>query len=313
MTLNSTFLPAPLKHNDIVEIIAPASAGFSQENLKKASDFIESINLRPSINLEIVGNNLPYHSNTDEIRAEQLIKALYSTDSKAIWCMRGGYGSAKLIKYIDNYIKDHGLPNTPKWLIGFSDITILHIYLNQKFGWLTLHAPVLNSVIEKDLKQEDIVLTEKIIFGQIPNFTLTLEAFNYIALNNKEDIKGVITGGNLCVIDKTIGTGYEIETNNKILLLEDIGEKGYSIDRMLEHLKDAGLLNNILALIYADFTDSDKNLEYALKSFAKKQTFPVYKCNNIGHGKINYPFLVGSTSEITYSTKENPSILLNYL
>ncbi|MBN8828655.1 MAG: LD-carboxypeptidase [Sphingobacteriia bacterium] len=318
MKLNDKKLhPQSLNKGDIVDIIAPAGS-FKPEILEKVTNYVKDLGLTPRVKEGILGSDIPYHSNTNEIRAEQLIEALYSTDSKAIWCVRGGYGSAKLVNKLEETFDSKGLPETPKLFIGFSDISNLHSFLSQKLGWQTLHAHVLTTLSNTAHDQMDVTLTKQVIFGEAEKFELNLEAYNKVALANNTKITGEIVGGNLCVLDKTIGTKYQINTDDKIVILEDTNEAGYSVDRMLEHFQDSNILNKPVALIYGDFTYKDptgeeqKIITYALKDFASDKDYPVYKCTGIGHGQVNYPFFIGSEAEISENFDGKASITFDY-
>jgi len=203
-----------------------------------------------------------------------------------IWCLRGGYGSMRLIPYLEKM-----KPKSPKLFIGFSDITSLHLYLNQKWNWPTLHGRTI-SQLNGDMNSDEAFEYKKIISGEIRQILFQdLEPLNKYASKNFS-IESTITGGNLRIVQSSIGTAWEVQTNNKILFLEDVAERGYSVDRMLEQLDQAGKLTRIKALIFGDFTEGlekngDNLIPATMQRWADRLKVPVLKGLPAGHGPIN--------------------------
>lgn len=239
----------------------------------------------PKIPSDLFGPDL-LCANSDEERFRQLKAALFNTDSQAIWCLRGGYGCTRLNPYLQKLTA----PEKCKLFIGFSDITALHLFLQQKWHWQTLHGPTLNQVTHHLIPSENIIELKKIIFGQLPELKYFLKP--YQKPNSFDLIQAPITGGSLSLVQTSLGTEWQIETNNKILFLEDVNEAAYRIDRMLQQLQQSGTLNHIKALLFGDFTfaikpEEEKKIQAVLERFAKEQNFPVLQCADIGHGKQN--------------------------
>lgn len=229
-----------------------------------------------------------FHSDSDEVRAKNLIAALNS-DADVIWCVGGGYGSAKLIPELIKL----SVPQKQKIFIGFSDITALHLFFSQNWGWNTIHGSMIGSFSNSNFNPENIFKIVDLINGAKLN-TLALKPLN----NHPISIKGKLTGGNLSVVQTSIGTEFEIDSTGKIVILEDINEAGYKIDRMLLHLKQSKVLDNAAAVIFGDFTFTEENSEqeieninYALQSFAESLNIPVFKAEGLGHGYNNNPFI----------------------
>lgn len=286
----------------IVEIVAPAS--FSDpmdlihafEHLKK-----HHLKTRTFIDFEVFH---PFHSDEDYARVEDFKRALLKTDSKLMWCLRGGYGSARLIPELLKMKK----PKNEKLLIGYSDITSLHTFLNQKWKWKTLHAPTISSFSKKDLDQRSLTETLKIITKKEK-----VSVYDLIPLNDEAvkcaKVSGVVGGGNLCTLTHTIGTPWSFNGKGKIILLEDVGERGYKIDRMLEHLKNADVFKGAKAVILGDFSDGkEKNgasfVEFSLMRFALGMKIPVYKSSEFGHGNENRPIMFNTSASIIKSPKK---------
>lgn len=230
-----------------------------------------------------------FFANTDAIRAEELIAA-FNSDSKMIWAMRGGYGAARLLPILDQCSE---WPD--KILIGFSDITALSVYLWQRHGIRSLHAMVLNQLMDK---KEDVTWETLLLFirqGILPNITLS-EGNDFVASVEP----GVVLGGNLSVICSLLGTPYQIDTRNKILFLEDVQEAPYRVDRMLWQMHLAGKFKQIKALIFGEFTHNDTDMmNSVLHNFASALEVPVFYTKEIGHGDINLPIMQGGLYSIT--------------
>ncbi|TLY48762.1 MAG: LD-carboxypeptidase [Gammaproteobacteria bacterium] len=274
-----------LRKNSIVDIIAPASHIADKAIIEKVKTLFTSWQLIPRISRDLFGPDL-LCANSDTQRFQQLKDALLNSTSDAIWCLRGGYGCTRLLPYLLRL----AAPEKCKLLIGFSDITALHLFLQQKWHWQTLHGPTLNQVTHHLISSENITELKKVIFGQLPELNYFLNS--YQKPNSFDLIQTSIIGGSLSLIQTSLGTDWQIETKDKILFLEDVNETAYRIDRMLQQLQQSGTLNNIKALLFGDFTftakpEEEKKIQTVLKRFAKEQNFPVLRCPNIGHRKQN--------------------------
>lgn len=272
-----------------IKIVAPAGKT-PQEDFNNLISFLNSKGYEVSYSEDIITNEYPYHSNSDEFRAEDFINALEDETVDVIWCLRGGYGSARLYEYLqDVEVKGN------KTLIGFSDITALHLMLESlDLGVYSIHSHVLTK-FKASFDQEDAAILDELIFDGDVNYSYELTRLNNI---DYEDISGPATGGNLCVITTSLGTEWQIDADGKVLFLEDIGESGYKIDRMLNHMLQAGAFEGVKAIIFGEFSDCDANTDYALARFAESMKCPVFKCDNFGHGKYNYPFVYGEEVSI---------------
>lgn len=284
-----------LKKGDTVEVIAP-SGRFEFSVLEEIKKFLTDLGLNYHIPDNILGDDL-LCANSEAMRFEQLKQALLNKNSQAVWCVRGGYGATKLLPLL-NQVQP---PPHAKLFIGFSDITALHIFLQQKWHWTTLHGASLEQCAMKKISRKSIDCLLQVILGADTHITkpyAKLIPLNKLANENRL-IHSTIVGGNLCLVQTSIGTGWQIQPYDKILFLEDVGERGYRVDRMLEQLKQAGIFSGIKALLLGDFTDGKdpdgKNLVPAvLERFAQQSNFPVLQCSGIGHGKTNNPLPLGT-------------------
>ncbi|AIL65739.1 Murein tetrapeptide carboxypeptidase [Rickettsiales bacterium Ac37b] len=305
-----------LSSGDIVDIIAPAKGTYS--DILKAVEFLKALGLTPRVDSNLVKSSEelvqlgydPFCSNTDEERFKYVKNALLATDSKAVWAVRGGYGCSRIVETLNQLDK----PMHSKLLIGFSDITVLHLFVQQKWQWPSLHADCLVQLADKDIKDQAVTEIRDILFAN--KNEVSFIDFNLLNENSKKQqtIEATITGGNLCLIETSIGTSWQIDTVNKILLLEDIGERGYSIDRSLEHLKQAKLLEGVKAVILGSFTESlekdGTNLApYALQRFANNINVPVIQINEIGHVNENRPIPFGTSCVLRLGN--NNSLICN--
>ena len=298
--MNKSQLWEPFLLNDTIDIVAPASAS-NEDKLHQGLTWLKKNGLNSRVPKNLIDKDV-FFASTLENQWEQF-KAALDSDSKAIWCLRGGYGSMRLIPLLEKITP----PKKPKLLIGFSDITALHLYFNQKWNWPSLHGRTISQLHpDWDMNQEHQNLID-LLFGRIRKVTYrNLIPMNQAARENKS-IEAKIIGGNLRLIQSSLGTSWQVDPKDKILFIEDVSERGYSIDRMLEQLHQAGIIHQGLkALLIGDFTDGkEKNgddlMTIALERFALRVDYPVIRGLPCGHAKdINsaLPFNTSSTLEL---------------
>ncbi len=272
-----------MQPGDQVDIVAP---GFrcSKDELKGAQDFIQSLGLRPRVPKNLFqGRSL--FSNTDEFRFEHLVDSLLSKESQAVWCLRGGYGSIRLLPHL----KKVKAPRDTKVFLGYSDITSLHVFLNQVWGWSTLHSPVLDRFGGARFKPLELKEIKGVLFGSAKQQHFSnLKPLNEAA-KKKFTLKSSIVGGNLAVIQSSLGTPFQINLRNKILFLEDIGERPHRLDRMLTHLEQTGALKGFRGVLFGDMVLKDTKERRQIWSevvhrFAQSQNVPMFRGLKVGHG-----------------------------
>lgn len=286
---------------DLVRVVAPGGKGTVQ-NLQLIKTYVESLGLVAQITDNIYNQDEPFYSNFDEFRANDLISAILNDNCKVIWCIRGGSGCNRLINYLEERLPSE--PPTAKLFIGYSDITVLHIYLQKKYNWQTVHGAMLEAIVNGsyDQSSETVVSLVGLIFNRLTSICYpTLQRFDEgEPLGNP--LNAPIVGGNLTLVEASIGTSWEIGTQDKILFLEDISIAAYSMERSLEHLKQAGLFNSVQAVIFGDFIDADSQnlIQYVQKRFATDSMIrcPVFVIQGIGHGRINLPLPFNTHGEI---------------
>jgi muramoyltetrapeptide carboxypeptidase len=237
------------------------------------------------------GHRHHYFSGTDEERLNDLQRMMDNKNVNAILCARGGYGMGRIIDKINftQFIKH------PKWIIGFSDITVLHSHLFSNYQIASLHAPMAAAFNDGEFKNEYINSLHEAILGKKADYQTTGNI-----LDQEGKTKGVLTGGNLSLLVNIIGTPSDINTKNKILFIEEVGEYIYNVDRMMYQLKRSGKLDKLKGLIIGKFSDMKdtaipfgKNAEEAVKEIVKDDNYPVCFGFPVSHEKENYALKIG--------------------
>lgn len=277
-----------LEKGSIVDIVAPASA-CSRDELKKAIRFVEDLGLRARVSSKIFHGQTPIVAATDEERFSQLKRALLAKDSAAIWCIRGGYGSLRLLPQLAKVKR----PRQPKLFLGYSDITSLHMFLNGYWKWPTIHSPMVGRFGRGDHTPIELKEVKNILFGPHESFRHKLKPMNSAAKKSAH-IHGSIVGGNIAVLQSSLGTPWSLKTDGRIVLFEDLGEKPHRLDRMLMQMDQAGCFKKARAVIFGDVLfhhASDERLIWnkVIPAFAQTQKIPVLKGLKSGHGKVNRP------------------------
>ena len=285
-----------LAPGDVVDVIAP---GFrcTDEQLANGIAFLRRAGLVPRVPPDLFGDDL-LCANSDAIRFRQLRAALFSRDSRAVWCVRGGYGAIRIIQRLQAL----KAPRRPKLLIGYSDATTVHQLLNLFWGWPTLHGPLLDRLGGTDIREDERAELHAVLFGSAAQTVFA----NLVPLNaaarRRQLINSRLTGGNLTVLQSTLATSLQRRPSG-MLFLEDIGERGYRIDRMLEQLRQAGVLRNLKAIVLGTFlggAEADRsNLGPAvLERFAQSLSIPVLAGIDAGHGPYQRPVFLHTRAQL---------------
>jgi muramoyltetrapeptide carboxypeptidase len=288
---------SPLKPGDIVEIIAPASS-CAPERLSGAIQFLIDWGLKPRVPRNIFGRDT-ICANDDASRLAQLKQALLAKDSAAVWCLRGGYGANRLIP---DLVKMRA-PVDAKLFIGLSDITSLNVFLNQEWGWPAIHGPMLDRLGRGETKPQYLREIKKFVFGEEDEIRFAkLKPMNEAAATTRV-LKGPVTGGNIVTLQSTLGTRLQWDCAGKIVFMEEIGERGYRVDRILEHFRQAGCFDKARAVVFGDFTggeepDGKSRAPRVMRRFASQLAIPVLSGIQSGHGAIQRPLPLGTASEL---------------
>jgi len=302
--------PRKLEKGDVIGIIAPASAPADFSRVGKAAAYFESFGYRVKVGKN-ASKKRGYLAGTDDERLDDLHSMFSDKDVKAIICARGGYGSGRLLRRIDYDL----IGNNPKIFIGYSDITALQLAMFSKTGLVTFAGPM----AAVDFYDEVDSYAEQKFWGMITepkSLGLLQNKEKSYSITRAADFSGILTGGNMALFCSLIGTEYMPAIKNPVLLLEDVGEVPYKIDRFLYQLEYSGILDSIYALILGDFSDcSEKDsekpslsLNEVLDDYLSRFKFPVISDLDHGHIKANHiiPWGIGvkfdfSTGEICFS------------
>lgn len=278
-----------LQEGDVIDVIAPGYPSQPHE-VQGAHDFLLQWKLQPRIPKGIIKPHF-LHAHEDEMRFAFLKSAIESKDSHVIWCLRGGYGSNRMLPHLAKLKK----PKQPKLLIGISDITSLHTFMIQEWGWSTLHAPLLDRLGRKLVAPRYEKELRDLLFGKITEIEFRkLKPLN-AAAKNMRSLKSKIVGGNLAVLQSAMGTPWQIEAKKSLLFLEDLGERGYRIDRMLEQFRQGGVFKQCHGIVLGDFiggeepTTKKNNFKLVFKRWAEDLEIPLFEGMQAGHAQVQRP------------------------
>ncbi|QOD62477.1 LD-carboxypeptidase [Polaribacter haliotis] len=245
--------PPYLKVGDTIAIVAPAGILKNrQATITKAKKLAESWGLKVVLGKNMFNQN-NHFAGTDSERCEDFQQALDNPNIKAIWAARGGYGSVRILDMLD-FTK---FKKQPKWVIGYSDITAFHNHINN-LGVETIHGMMATSLEQKPVEiMQTIASFKKVLFGEEISYKITSSKYN--RTNSLKIIEGELVGGNIAILTSMLGSKSQLNTDNKILFIEEIGEYKYSIDRMLQSLKRAGYFTKVNAVIVGNMSLIKKN------------------------------------------------------
>jgi muramoyltetrapeptide carboxypeptidase len=291
-------LPPPLQTGDQVAIIATARY-ISKAEIQPAIDLLKNWGLKPILGSSI-GQQEHQFAGSDQERAKDFQDQLDHPDIKAIWCARGGYGSVRIIDHIDF----SSLKKQPKWIIGYSDVTAIHLQL-QSLSFASLHAQMALSIETKSSSTSTQL--QKVLFGEDASIT----SKNIHPLQKNGITSGEIIGGNLSVLYSILGSWSTPSFEGKILFLEDLDEYLYHIDRMMQNLKRSGVLKMIKGLIVGGMTDMNDNTipfgktaEEIISEAVQDYTYPVCFHFPAGHTHDNLPLIFGKVARLEVSSNQ---------
>lgn len=294
-------MPPHLKKGDTVAILATARK-IDVSTLQPGIKLLESWGLKVILG-KTIGLEQNQLAGADWQRATDFQEMLDNPSVKAIWAAKGGYGTVKIVDRIDfsNFIKN------PKWIIGFSDVTVLHSHINQ-MGFETLHAMMAISTLSASAAAKESL--QKVLFGKKLSYTVAPHEFNKTGKAN-----GQLVGGNLSVLYSIQGSVSEVDLKGKILFLEDLDEYLYHIDRMMTNLKRNGSLKNVKGIIIGGMTsmnDNDipwgKDALEIIQDIVKDLDIPVAYQFPAGHIKDNRALIMGRNIHFEVTDKETTVI-----
>lgn len=293
-------VPPFLKSGSTIGITCP-SGYVSHERVRYAEKVLSDWGFRVKVG-KTVGSEFHYFSGDDNMRRNDLQQMLDDPQIDAILMGRGGYGLSRIIDDLDfSFFERH-----PKWICGFSDITVLHSHIQALLGIPTLHS-VMCGAFKAETEHSDYILSlrDALSGGHMAH------VFPTSASNRSGVATGKLVGGNLAMLAHLTGSVSQINTRDCILFIEDIGEHYYQIDRMLLNLKRSGQLSGLKGLLVGDFTDIEdterpfgQSLEEIILDKVREYDFPVAFGFPAGHDDVNFTLVLGRDYRLEVNADE---------
>lgn len=296
-----------IRLGDTIGIINPAS-GDDEKIIKDKISLFNQMGFKTKYSNKLF-NKFGFLAGSDQSRAEDFMNMIKDPEVNAILCFRGGYGCIRMLPYLDYDL----ISKNPKIICGYSDITILLNYLYKKIKLITFHGPMVKSNFDDKYTREYFL---SILQYGYKNISISLKPFEEkIKIFNKKNFSGRLIGGNLSLLCSSIGTPYEFDTKNSILLIEEVNEEPYALDRMLTHLILSGKLNKCkgfiighLTPIKEDINNNVVSLEQVLLERLNPLNKPLILNVPFGHDYPNITLPIGALACVDF---ENFSIKLN--
>lgn len=290
-------IPSYLKKGDTVAIVCTARKFFPEDAIP-AKELLESWGLKVKLGTTI-GLDSCQLGGTDLERASDFQNMMDDENIKALWCARGGYGTVRMVDLLD-FTKFN---KNPKWIMGFSDVTVLHSQANVE-GVASLHC-IMPFTVPKASDEVKETL-RKALFGEKLEYTIPSKPYDILG-----KASGELVGGNLSILYSLLGSKSSLDTNNKILFIEDLDEYLYHIDRMMYNLKRNGYFENLKGLIVGGMTDMHdneipfgQNAVQIISAIAKEYNIPVCFDFPAGHVKDNRTLQLGKQVDFEVNEKE---------
>ncbi len=274
--------PERLRKGDRVRLIAPASP-FDRESFQAGKAVVEHLGLVPVMGRGGFARD-GFLAGSDRRRAEELTRALQEEDTRAVWCIRGGYGTARLLPLLDL----PRLRRCPKLLVGFSDVTALLVQLARPGGFVTIHGPVVTQLPK--LPSGDLRWLEAMLFGVPEPRRLPLGRIRTLVPGKAE---GRLMAGNLAILASLAGTRFAPDLSGAVLCLEDVTEEAYRLDRLFWQIRSAGLLNRVRGIVVGELADCtpEGNGRYSARRVLERAVaalgHPAISGAAFGHGQRN--------------------------
>jgi muramoyltetrapeptide carboxypeptidase len=283
-------IPPYLQPGNTIALVCP-SGYMAIEKAQTCIDVLQQWGYKVKVGTTVGSQSANYFSGTDEERLVNFQQILDDDEVHAVLCARGGYGLTRIIDYI-NFKK---FKKNPKWVIGYSDITVLHSHIYTNYGIATLHSPMAAAFNDGGFNNQYVQSLKQVLAGKRIKYECATHVFN-----KKGEAVGELVGGNLAMLAHMVGTQSDIKTKGKILFIEDVGEYLYNIDRMMRQLKRSGKLNKLAGLIIGGFSDTKdtdrpfgQTVYEIIQDVVKEYDYPVCYGFPVSHEKENYALMVG--------------------
>lgn len=302
-----------------VRVIAPSSMG-KPSNLEAFRRFLRDAGMTAHVDDSIYRAGAdPFYANTDQFRAADLEDAL-TDGSTVVWCALGGEGASRLIPYLEALPGDRKqrIRDARKTLVGYSDSTALHVYLQTVYGWQTVHGTMLEMIVSGTVDRKSVDALVALVTGRSERVSYELRTIladgprvGWLSLRSK------VAGGNLTLIENSLGTSCGFRGDGKIVFLEDVSVQPYSLERSLDHMKLAGVFDGAMAVVFGSFTvkeqpmgscndalsSDDQMITLVLRRFTVTVPFPVFRVDGIGHSFVNDPLPLNTEATVVGPTR----------
>lgn len=300
MLLRVMIQPAFLKQGDTVCILAPGRK-LDAKSIETSVAIIQSWGLNVTLSYNLLSDTHSYLSGTDAERLSDFQKALDDSSVKAVICARGGYGTTRILDLLDFST----FQKSPKWICGFSDVTALHLKL-QSLTIQSIHAPMPVQFPKTEFA-DSVESLRSLLFGTANPLTAAPSASNRTGIS-----EGKVVGGNLSLLADSLGTSTEIQTDSKVLVIEEIGEYTYRLDRMLVQLMRAGKLKHLAGLVVGHMTGIKESelpfgetVEQIIRNHTREFNYPIGFNFPIGHEYPNLPWIEGATGKLSITNNQS--------
>ena len=293
-------VPPFLSPSDTIALAAPARK-ISRAEIRPAEEWLKSVGFNVFYDDRLFAEDHQF-AGSDELRTGYFQELLDNENVKAIWCVRGGYGSARIIDQIDfTHFQQH-----PKWICGYSDITVFHNHIQQNLHTATLHATMPVNVTDENTQSTACQSFLNALTGKTLSYTIEPHPLSRTAA-----FSGILTGGNLSMLYSLTGSPSDIDTDGKVLLVEDLDEYLYHIDRMMLNMRRSGKLSHIKALLVGHLSDMHDNTvpfgktaEEIVAYYCRDLDIPVIFNVPAGHLPDNRAFRMGCAIEGVFKDNE---------
>ena len=284
--------PPYLKKGDTIGIICPAGYMAMEKVAECIRVLQDEWGYKVKVGKTVGSDSTTYFSGTDEERLNDFQQMLDDDEVQAVLCARGGYGMGRIIDQL-NFKK---FKKQPKWIIGYSDITVLHAHLYSNYYISSLHAPMAAAFNDAGYINRYVQSLKNALEGKWAKYSCGPND-----LNRTGEAIGELVGGNLALLANVVGTDSDIKTRGRILFIEDVGEYLYNVDRMFYQLKRSGKLSKLAGLIiggFSDMKDTDrpygKTVYEIIHDVVKEYNYPVCFGFPVSHDKENYALKIGA-------------------